>query len=102
MVLRPARPGQRELLEQLAVFAGPFDATAARRLAGFDGDDQRFDALVDELVHASLVVADTSGPSTRYRVLESVRRFALDRLEARGRPRRRLRPIRRSGAATSW
>ena len=47
-------------------------------------DDPRFDALVDELVHASLVVADTSGPSTRYRVLESVRRFALDRLEARG------------------
>ena len=66
------------------MFAGPFDAGAARRLAGFDGDDQRFDALVDELVHASLVVADTSGPSTRYRLLESVRRFALDRLEARG------------------
>jgi predicted ATPase len=75
---------QRELLEYLAVFAGPFDRNAACRLAGFDGDDQRFDALVDELVHASLVVADTSRPSTRYRVLESVRRFALDRLEARG------------------
>ena len=77
-------PDERELLEHLAVFAGPFDGSAARRLAGSDGDDQRFDALVDELVHASLVVADTSGPSTRYRVLESVRRFALDRLEARG------------------
>lgn len=76
---------QRELLEHLAVFAGPFDGDAARRLAGLDGDDQRFDALVDELVHASLVVADTSGPSTRYRLLESVRRFALDRLEAGGR-----------------
>src|SRR5688572_24415197 len=75
---------ERELLEQLAVFAGPFDAAAARRLAGFDGDDSRFDALVDELVHASLLVADSSGPSTRYRLLESVRRFALDRLEARG------------------
>ena len=75
---------QRELLEHLSVFAGPFDATAARRLTGFDADDQRFDALVDELVHASLVVADTVGPSSRYRVLESVRRFALDRLEERG------------------
>jgi predicted ATPase len=75
---------ERELLEQLAVFAGPFDASAARPLAGFDGDDPGFDALVDELVHASLMVADTSGPSTRYRLLESVRRFALDRLETRG------------------
>jgi predicted ATPase len=75
---------ERDLLEQLAVFAGPFDAGAARALAGVDGDDQRFDVLVDELVHASLVVADTSGPSTRYRLLESVRRFALARLEARG------------------
>ena len=77
-------PDERDLLEHLAVFAGPFDGSAARRLAGCDGDDQRFDALVDELVHASLVVADTSGASTRYRVLESVRRFALDRLEERG------------------
>jgi predicted ATPase len=77
-------PEERELLELLAVFAGPFDGEAARRLAGFDGDDHRFDALVDELVHASLVVADTSGASARYRLLESVRRFALDRLEARG------------------
>ncbi len=75
---------ERELLEQLAVFAGPFDVVAARRLAGFDGEHRRFDVLVDELVHASLVVADTSGRSTRYRVLESVRRFALDRLEERG------------------
>src|SRR5918994_5697851 len=71
---------ERELLEYLAVFAGPFDGGAARRLAGFDDDDQNFDALVDELVHASLVVADTSGASARYRLLESVRRFALDRL----------------------
>lgn len=75
---------QRNLLEDLAVFAGPFDGSVARRLAGFDGDDERFDAEIDELVHASLVVADTSGPTTRYRLLESVRRFAQDRLEARG------------------
>jgi predicted ATPase len=75
---------QRELLELLAVFAGPFDAAAARGLAGNDVDDLRFDALVDEVVHASLVVADTSGPSTRYRLLESVRRFARDQLDARG------------------
>jgi predicted ATPase/propanediol dehydratase small subunit len=75
---------ERDLLEQLAVFAGPFEARAARGMVDLDGDDRRFDALVDELVHASLVVADTSGPSTRYRLLESVRRFALDRLDEHG------------------
>ena len=73
---------ERDLLEHLAVFAGPFDADAARRVAGLDGQDQRFDALVDELVHASLMVADTFGASTRYRLLESVRRFALAQLES--------------------
>src|SRR4029079_1466312 len=72
---------ERELLQALAVFVGPFDAGTARRLVGLDHDDRRFDALIDELVHASLVVADTSGSSTRYRLLESVRRFALEHLE---------------------
>ena len=46
------------------MFVGPFDGGTARRLAGLDEDDQRFDVLIDELVHASLVVADTSGSST--------------------------------------
>ncbi len=78
-------PDERELLEYLAVFVGPFDGGAARRLAGLDHDDLRFDVLIDELVHASLVVADTSGSSTKYRLLESVRRFALEHLGARGR-----------------
>ena len=75
---------ERDLLEHLAVFAGPFDAGAASQLAGLDRDNQRFHTLVDELVHASLMVADTSGPSTQYRLLESVRRFALTRLDRRG------------------
>lgn len=74
----------RGLLEHLAVFAGPFDARTARLVAGLDDDERRFDDLLDELVHASFVVADTSGPSSRYRLLESVRRFALERLEAHG------------------
>ena len=77
-------PDERELLEFLAVFVGPFDGGTARRLAGLDHHDQRFDVLIDELVHASLVVADTSGSATRYRLLESVRRFALEHLAARG------------------
>ncbi|MET0143309.1 MAG: hypothetical protein ABW328_00760 [Ilumatobacteraceae bacterium] len=75
---------ERELLDHLAVFIGPFDGGTARRLVGLDHDHRRFDVLIDELVHASLLVAETSGSSTRYRVLESVRRFALEHLVARG------------------
>jgi predicted ATPase len=76
-------PEAAALLEQLAVFAGPFSGSTARAVAGADAAS-RFDTLLDELTHASLVTVDTGGPETRYRLLETVRRFALDRLQRRG------------------
>ena len=88
-------PDERELLEYLAVFVGPFDGGTARRLAGLDHDDQRFDVLIDELVHASLVVADTSGSVD---ALPAARERAAIRVGApRGprRARRRIRSLRR-------
>ena len=84
MVLRPPRPGRARAARPSRRVRRTLRWQRRPPAGGLDGDDPRFDALVDELVHASLVVADTSGPSTRYRVLESVRRFALDRLEERG------------------
>jgi predicted ATPase len=72
--------GPARLLEQLAVFVGPFTASTARAVAD---DGATFDADLDELVHTSLVVVDTSGSDTEYRLLDTVRRFALDRLVAR-------------------
>jgi hypothetical protein len=44
----------------------------------------RFDDRFDALLHASLIAADTSTAATRYRLLDTVRRFALDRLRERG------------------
>jgi predicted ATPase len=73
-------PSAAELLEVLAVFAGPFRADAASAVSGIAD----FDAALDELVNASLVVADTGGADTRYRLLDTVRRFALGRLDQRG------------------
>lgn len=74
------------LLQQLSVFAGPFPVEAARAVAAAErcSDDDTFDGDLDELVHASLVHADTSGPGTRYRLLDTVRRFARDRLAGCG------------------
>lgn len=72
-----------ELLEDLAVFAGPFGSGSARVVASVE-PASRFDELLDELTYASLVAVDTTGPETRYRLLETVRRFALDRARRRG------------------
>ena len=76
-------PEAAGLFEELAVFAGPFSGSTARAVASVD-EPSRFDALLDELTFASLVTVDTSGPETRYRLLETVRQFALDRLRRRG------------------
>ena len=76
-------PDAAVLLEALAVFAGPFSGSTARAVAAVD-EPSRFDTLLDELTYASLVTVDTSGPETRYRLLETVRQFALDRLRRRG------------------
>lgn len=73
-------PSAGRLLEQLGVFSGPFSGSAAAAVAG-EPDGWKFD--LDSLVHGSLVVADTSGVETRYRLLDTMRRYALDRLAAR-------------------
>ena len=76
-------PEASGLLDELAVFAGPFSGPTARAVASVD-EPARFDALLDELTYASLVTVDTSGSETRYRLLETVRRFALERLRSSG------------------
>ena len=50
------------------------------RAVAFDPD--RFDRDLDELVYSSLVTVDTRGPETRYRLLDTVRRYALEQLVA--------------------
>jgi len=73
-------PAAAERLDALSVFVGPWSADAGHAVtpaAGFEDD-------LEELVTASLVVADTTGPVARYRLLETVRRFARDRLDRRG------------------
>lgn len=63
-------------LRRLAVFAGGFDIAAAAAVVGA-GDPA---AALARLVDKSLVQADTRGSTTRYRLLEVVRQFAMSRL----------------------
>jgi predicted ATPase/DNA-binding CsgD family transcriptional regulator len=69
----------RGLFERLAVFRGGFTAASAQALCG-----EREPVLegLRRLVEKSLLVADTSGAATRFRMLETVREFAEQRLAA--------------------
>ncbi len=80
-------PPDQVLLRRLGVFADGFDLDAAKAVAAGDGQSD-FDVLdgLNRLVDASLLsVGDgDTGGDTRYRLLETVRRFGLDRLVAAG------------------
>ncbi len=73
-------PDDQRLFRSLSVFAGGFDLEAAEAMVNSDADV--VDGL-DHLVSQSLVVVDR-GDKTRYRLLESIRQFAADRLAEAG------------------
>jgi predicted ATPase/class 3 adenylate cyclase/DNA-binding CsgD family transcriptional regulator len=76
---------ERVLFRRLAVFLGGFDLEGAQSVAG--GDDVARYQVLDQLtllVDKSLVVADDSRQRTRYRLLETVRQYALEKLGESG------------------
>ncbi len=76
---------ERALLARLAVFSGDFTLEAVEGVcAGEDVDPGRVVALVASLVSKSLVVADPTDDTVRYRLLEPVRLYASEKLRARG------------------
>src|SRR6202045_4026081 len=76
---------ERVLFRRLAVFLGGFDLDSAQNVCG-GGDVARYQVLdqLSMLVDKSLVVADDSEGRTRYRLLETVRQYALEKLGESG------------------
>ncbi len=77
-------PVDRRLFECLCVFAGPFDLAAAKEVAtGVGIDEATVTAGLLRLVDRSLISPQETDGSTRYRLLETLRVYGLQRLEER-------------------
>ena len=78
-------PAEKSLLRLLSVFAESFDLDAVEGVCG-GGDIEAFDTadLLGSLVDKSLVVAEPAGDAVRYRLLETIRQFAAERLVEAG------------------
>jgi predicted ATPase/class 3 adenylate cyclase len=83
---------ERMLFHRVAVFAGGCNLESASAVCTSDGlDAADILDLLASLVDKSLIVADTSGPHERFRMLETTRAYALAKLEAAGERARWLR-----------
>jgi predicted ATPase/class 3 adenylate cyclase/tetratricopeptide (TPR) repeat protein len=72
---------ERSLLRRLSVFAGGWTLAAGEAVGtGHDVDRDGLVELLGRLVDKSLVLMDDQGQEVRYRLLETIRQYALDKL----------------------
>jgi predicted ATPase/DNA-binding winged helix-turn-helix (wHTH) protein len=76
---------ERVVMRRLAVFVGDFTLEDAYRVVGVgEVDPADVVKFLASLVAKSLVAADVGGPISRYRLLETMRAYAMDKLTASG------------------
>jgi predicted ATPase len=76
--------GEKAVIRALAIFAGSFSFDAAAAVTVSHGNPIDIVDIMASLVSRSLVSADVDRDAVRYRLLESTRAYALERLEASG------------------
>src|SRR5271166_1143491 len=78
-------PEEQTLFRRLAIFAGGFTLEAAQAVAAeTEGDFLKVADMIASLVTKSLVQTDAGGPEIRYRLLETMRAYALTKLASSG------------------
>jgi len=78
-------PQERALFNRLAIFAGPFSIEAAAAVcSGGQVDESDVLDLVASLADKSLIVVETANADACYRLLESTRQYALEKINASG------------------
>ena len=81
--LRPPAAGGRALLRDVAVLASWFDVDAARAVTGSSAERAAVADGLARLAGDSLLVVQRGEP-TRYRALETIRQYGVERLDAAG------------------
>jgi predicted ATPase/class 3 adenylate cyclase len=77
--------GEKCVLERLGVFVGGFDLSAAEFVCGAEPvDPLEVLDLLGSLVEKSLVMVEEREDGSRYRMLETIREYALEKLVGRG------------------
>ena len=76
---------EQTVLQRLGVFVGGFDLAAAERVCGAAplADDDVLD-LLGSMVEKSLVMQEERDEGTRYKMLETIREYAREKLEESG------------------
>jgi predicted ATPase/DNA-binding CsgD family transcriptional regulator len=76
---------EQTMFRRLSVLTGGFTLEAADRICSGEGiASEHVLGLVAALVEKSLVQAEERGPADRYRLLETIRQYALERLDEAG------------------
>jgi predicted ATPase len=79
-------PRERAVFDRLGVFAGSFDVRAAQAIVTGDGIEtwDVLDALTELVAKSMIVTEETEDATTRYRLLETLRQYARERLDEAG------------------
>ena len=75
---------EQQMLPELAVFRGGFDARGVEEVCSLTSEGTRFEVLTSLVDRSLVAIAADEGAASRYQLLETVRLYGLDRLTARG------------------
>ncbi len=76
---------ERRVFDRLSVFVGGFTFEAADAVCGHPDDGSDLPEMLARLLDKSLVMAEAvASPEYRYRMLETLRAYGMERLDARG------------------